>query len=84
MSGRILLTIALVACLVGHAESAPVAAFSAPARRCQVEVVHPERRERGARFLAWLRAHPQNAPDSLSSRALISFADGPTGSTPAR
>jgi hypothetical protein len=71
MSGRILLMIALVACLAGRAESAPAAAFSPPARRCQVEIVLPARGERGARFLAWLKAHPKQAPDSLSPSALL-------------
>jgi hypothetical protein len=76
MSSRILLTIALVASLAGHAETAPTAAFSPPARRCQVETVHPDRGKRGARFIAWLKAHPQQAPDSLSSSApLVRPAD---------
>src|ERR1700724_1608886 len=75
MSGRILLTFALVACLAGRAESAPAAAFSSPARRCQVEVVHPERGERGARFIAWLNAHPQQAPDSRPTDERVLIAD---------
>jgi hypothetical protein len=76
MSRRILLSMALVACLAGRAESAPAAAFSPPARRCQVEVVRPDRGERGARFMAWLRAHPEQAPDSQSFRELLA---GPAG-----
>jgi hypothetical protein len=75
MSGRILLTMALVACLAGRAEGAPAAALSSPARRCQVEVVHPERGERGARFIAWLNAHPQQAPDSRPTDERVLIAD---------
>jgi hypothetical protein len=73
MSGRILLTIALAACLAGRAESAPMAPFSSPVRRCQVEVVHPDHGEPGARFIAWLKAHPQQAPDSLSPGVLLAW-----------
>ncbi|HXM69997.1 MAG TPA: hypothetical protein VN970_02620 [Thermoanaerobaculia bacterium] len=40
-----------------------------------MEVVQPERGERGARFMAWLKAHPKEDPDSLTSLARVLIAD---------
>jgi hypothetical protein len=58
------------------------AAATAPPRECRAEVVRPEHSERSARFVAWLKAHPDEAPSGYTFQDLFPEPGSVGGGSP--